>query len=325
MKKTAGLVALSVLAALALSACGGGPTAGSDGNAESAKLTYAVWDKNQAVVVEDLVKDFTAKNPGITVNVEVTPYKQYFTKLQTQASSGTEPDIYWMTGSNFKLYASNGLLTPLSDLPNGGNIDPANYPKALNDLYTYEGKQYGAPKDFDTVALWYNKEIFDKAGLKYPTNDWTWEEFTASAKTISEKLHGEGIYGTAWEMSDGQGSYYNTIPQAGGHVISADKTKSGYDDPKTLKGIDLIATTMANGSSPSIEQLTDTSGDKWFASGKAGMIYSESYMAPGYVQSPNKEKFGIVHLPKGEQKANVINGLANVVSKDSKNKAAAAK
>lgn len=324
MNKSRGIVAFAALSILALSACGGSAGGGEQGDAESAELTYAIWDKAQAPVVEELVGDFTAENPGITINVEVTPYNQYFTKLQTQASSGTAPDVFWMNGPNFQLYASNGQLAPLDELPAAGEIDAANYPQALNDLYTYEDVQYGVPKDFDTVALWYNKEIFDQAGQEYPTADWTWEDFNTTAKTISDDLGDEGIYGAAWD-TDNQASWYNTVPQAGGWVISDDRSTSGYDDPKTIQGLDFMAQTMLNGSSPSFEQLTDTAGSKWFASGKAAMMYSPSYMVPTFMDSEFKDQFDIAPLPEGEQAANVTHGLANVVSAGSDNQAAASK
>lgn len=324
MYRKKSIVALAAVASLALSACGGSSDAGDQGDSESAELTYAIWDKAQAPVVDELVSDFTAENPGITVDVEVTPYNQYFTKLQTQASSGTAPDVFWMNGPNFQLYAGNDQLAPLEGLPGAQDIDPANYPQALNDLYTYEGVQFGVPKDFDTVALWYNKEIFDQAGQEYPKAGWTWEDFGTTAKAISDDLGDEGIYGTAWD-TDGQASWYNTVPQAGGFAISEDKTTSGYDDPKTIEGLDFMAQTMLDGSSPTFEQLTDTPGSQWFTSGKAAMMYAPSYMVPTFMDSELKDNFDVSALPEGEQAANVTHGLANVISSSSENQAAASK
>lgn len=319
--------ALVLTAALTLTACGGGGQSsgggGGQGSADSATLTYGIWDKNQARVMDTIVKDFNKKYPNIKVNVEVTPYTQYFTKLQTQASSGTQPDVFWMNGPNFELYASNKQLEPITPMVDAKQVDTANYPEALNELYSYDGTQYGVPKDFDTVALCYNKKIFDQAGEKYPTDDWTWDDFASTAKRISTTLKNKKIFGTAWELGDGQGSYYNTIPQAGGHVLADDKKSSGYDEPKTIEGLSLIADSMKNGSSPSIAQLTDTSGDKWFASGQAAMIYSESFQVPTYTESAHKSDFQVVRLPKKESNASVIHGLANVVSAKSQNKAAA--
>ena len=67
-----------------------------------------------------------------------------------------------MNGPNFQLYAANGKLAPITGEVEAGDIDPANYSEALNDLYTYDGTQYGVPKDFDTIGVWVNKALFEQ-------------------------------------------------------------------------------------------------------------------------------------------------------------------
>ncbi|WP_457965183.1 sugar ABC transporter substrate-binding protein [Arthrobacter sp. D1-29] len=323
MKIRAGIVAMAAAATLALSACGGGqqsPTQ-DQGPADSGELRFAMWNQAQSEVMKTIVADFNKTNPNIKVNVEVTPFDNYWTKLQTEASSGNQPDVFWMNGPNFQLYASNGQLEPLDDVIDGNKIDPANYPESLNKLYSYEDKQYGVPKDFDTVGLWYNKKIFDQAGETYPADNWTWEDYKSTAKRISDKLKDQGIYGTAIRAGDAQMTYYNSIPQAGGFVISEDQKKSGYDDPNTIKGLKLFADLMADGSAPTAQQLTDTRGDKWFASGRAAMIWGASFEAP--VFSAIKDDIQVVPLPRDSKQATVIHGLAHVISANSKSKAAA--
>src|SRR5690606_36691233 len=135
-----------------------------------------------------------------------------------------------------------------------GYIDPANYPAALVDLYNLDGVQYGVPKDFDTIGLWYNTALFAEAGVAEPTDDWTWDDLTSAAEQISTALGDQGIYGAAAGM-DGQTTYYNTIFQAGGEVITADGT-SGYAEPATQEGIQFWTDLMASGASPSMQQLT---------------------------------------------------------------------
>jgi multiple sugar transport system substrate-binding protein len=248
----------------------------------------------------------------------VTPYQNYFTKLQTQGSSKTLPDVFWMNGPNFQLYASNGMLAPVSTA-----VDPANYPKALDELYSYDGTQYGVPKDFDTIAVFYNKAIFDKAGVAYPTADWTWDEYHQKAKAISDKLKSDGVYGTASGLSGGQEVYYNTILQAGGSIISKDGKKSGYDNPKTIRGLQFVRDLVADGSSPSMQQLSDTPQDQWFINGKSAMFWSGTWSNAELLGSSIVKDIAVAPLPKGERQATVIHGLANVVAKDSKNKQAA--
>jgi len=316
--------------ALTLSACGGGDDAAQDSGEVAptdaqAEITYAIWDENQKDAIDQNVKDFNEKYPNIKVTVDLTPYQQYFTKLQTQGESRTLPDVFWMNGPNVQLYAANDLLQPITGLVEAGELDPANYPEPMNELYTFEGAQYAVPKDFDTVALWYNKALFEKAGVDLPTDDWTWEEFTDAATTISDELSDDGVYGVVTELNGGgQSSYYDSILQAGGHVISEDGTTSGYDDPASIEGLQLWADLVADGGSPTVQQLSDTKPAVWFSSGKAAMMWSGNWSVAELKDSANKDDFGTVRLPAGpEQRATVIHGVGNVVAAHSENKAAA--
>ncbi|MFE7404873.1 ABC transporter substrate-binding protein [Isoptericola sp. NPDC057559] len=316
--------------ALTLTACSsGGDAAEADGAVAStdaqAEITYSIWDENQKPAIDQNIKDFNKKYPDIKVTVDLTPYQQYFTKLQTQGESRTLPDVFWMNGPNVQLYAANDLLEPLTGLVDSGELDPTKYPDALNQLYTFEDAQYGLPKDFDTVALWYNKALFEKAGVDLPTDDWTWDDFSAAAGTISDELADQGVYGVVTELnSAGQSSYYDSILQAGGQVISDDGTTSGYDDPASIEGLQLWADLVGDGSAPTLEQMSDTKPNVWFSSGKAAMFWSGNWSVAEMKDSPNKDDFGTVRLPEGpERRATVIHGLANVVAADSENKEAA--
>lgn len=319
MNRISRLVPLALVAAIGLSGCAATGSDGGEVSADSkAEITYALWDKNQVPALEQNIADFNEDYPNITVKIDVTPWEQYWTKLQTQASSKTLPDVFWMNGPNFQLYASNDQLAPVTD-----NVDPSNYPQALNDLYSYDGTQYGVPKDFDTVALWYNKDILEQAGVEAPSGEWTWDEFHAAAKQVSDKLKGEGIYGVVAGLSNGQSSYYDTILQAGGEVISADGTTSGYDSPEAIKGIQFWTDLIADGSSPSVQQLADTEADAWFETGKAAFFWSGTWSVSRLAESSVADQITVAPLPKDERPATVIHGLGNVVSAFSKNLAAA--
>ncbi|WP_269045808.1 ABC transporter substrate-binding protein [Paenarthrobacter sp. Z7-10] len=322
-----GLGMAAALSVALLTGCGGGASepakAGPAPTDLKAEITYGYWDVNQKPAMDKVISQFNQDYPNIKVTSEVTPYAQYFTKLQTQGSSNTLPDVFWMNGPNFQLYASNGQLAPMTALTDSKQVDPANYPESLNKLYSLDGKQYGVPKDFDTIALWYNKALFKQAGVAVPTADWTWDDFHKAAKTISDKLKSKGIYGVATNMSGGQEGYYDSILQAGGSIISADGKKSGYDDPKSIKGLQLWADLIADGSSPTMQQLSDTPANKWFDNGKAAMEWTGTWQVSEIKASPVKDDASVAPLPKGEQKATVIHGLANVVSAKSKNLQAA--
>ena len=307
-RRALGALAASAAAVLALSACssqaGGESSSGGD-----VTLSYAIWDENQKPAMEDIAAAFEKENPNVTIDIQVTPYKEYFTKLQTAATGGSAADVFWMNGPNFPLYASNGQLAPLDD----AGVDAADYPQGLIDLYTFDGKLYGAPKDFDTVALWYNKELFDAAGVDYPTAGWTWDDFTAAAAALTDPATGQ--FGVAASQY-GQENFYNSIAQAGGEVISADGTESGYGSPEALAGIELWTDLIEAGSSPTAQQMTDTNPEDFFLSGKVAMFQNGSWAAIAYGDNADiADTVNVAPLPEGpEGNQSVIHGVGNVAN-----------
>ncbi|AMM21619.1 ABC transporter substrate-binding protein [Frondihabitans sp. PAMC 28766] len=322
-------VAAAVAAVTALAGCSasaGGSTTSSSYTAPSkstkANLTYAVWDQTQVKAIDANLVGFNKEYPNIKVTVNVTPFADYWTKLQTQASSNSLPDLFWMNGPNFQLYASNGKLAPITSEVKAGAITPSNYSSALDDLYTYKGTEYGVPKDFDTIGMWVNTALFKEAGVALPTKNWTWAEFSQKANAISTALKSKGIYGITAGM-DGQTTYYPTIFQAGGSVVSANGKSSGYGSAATANGIDFWTNLIKSGASPNTKQLTDTTGDQWFTSGKSAMYQGGSWARSELGASPVAKSLAVYPLPTGKVAANVIHGVSNVVAAKGKNVAAA--
>ncbi|MFD5213760.1 ABC transporter substrate-binding protein [Microbacterium sp. NPDC058345] len=311
-RRVAGALALSAVAALALSACSSASGTPSGESGGDVNLSYAIWDENQKPAMEDIAAAFTEEHPEVTIDIQVTPYKEYFTKLQTAASGGSAADVFWMNGPNFQLYASNGQLAPLDDT----GIDPADYPQGLVDLYTYDGTLYGAPKDFDTVAVWYNKELFDAAGVDHPSAGWTWDDLKDAAARLTDPAKGQfGIAASQY----GQENFYNSIAQAGGEVISADGTKTGYGSPEALAGIELWTDLIEAGSSPTAQQLTDTNPEDLFLSGKVAMFQNGSWAAIAYADNADiADKVDVAPLAAGTAgNQSVIHGVGNVANANS--------
>lgn len=328
MTKKSVLASLAA-AALILSACGTGGAGGdgatsgaasgaSAGTDSQTTLTFAYWDENQKPAIDKHIEEFNKQYPNITVETTITPYAQYWTKLKTQAEGSNLPDVFWMNGPNIQLYATNGMLAPLDDLVDSGAVDLANYPQALIDLYSSEGVHYGFPKDFDTIGVFYNKELFDKAGVEYPKDDWTWDDFKNTALTISEKLKDEGVYGVATQLDGGQVGYYNTILQSGGFIIK--DGKSGYAEQGSIEGLQIWADLIAAGASPNMKQMADTKPNVMFESGKAAMMWSGNWITTEIASKmPDVTKVDIAPMPANKQRATVIHGLSTVVAANSPN------
>ncbi len=302
--------AISVLGiTLVLTACGQGGGGGSSG---PVTLRYALWDANQQPAMQEIANAFHKSHSNITIKVEVTPFAQYWTKLQAAATGGSAPDVFWMNGPNFIKYASNGQLISIDSQIKSNNVDLSNYPKSLVDLYTYNGNHYALPKDLDTIGLWYNKKLFDAAGLKYPDSSWTWDTFTGAAQKLTDAS--KGVWGVGAQFANQEG-YYNTIYQAGGEVISKDRKKSGYDKPEAISGIalwtDLINKYHA---SPTQQQMTETQPVQLFEAGKVAMITTGDWNAIEFAKnSYTAANADVAVLPQGKQRATVIHGLGNVI------------
>lgn len=316
----------ATLGAATLAACGG--DSGGGGGAipeeipadETAEITYSIWDAAQEPAMEKIIAAFNEEYPNITVSTSVTPFAQYFEKLQTQATGGDLPDVFWMNGPNFQLYAAEGKLQDISEVP---GVEVGVYPQAMNDLYSLEGAQYALPKDFDTIGLWWNEEIFERAGVAAPDETWTWDDYAQAAGDITAALGSEGIWGGC-NGSENQAYLYPMTFQAGGEIVSADGTTSGYDSDGAIEAFTFARSLVEDGAHPSIAFLSDNKPSDVFNAGKSAMIWSGNWSAAVFKDSPVKDSIRTSPLPKGAEVANVIHGIGNAMSADGGNKGAAA-
>lgn len=317
MKKWLIMLLTVVLGLLGLAGCSDSDKASSDTKDGKVEITYGIWDKNQVPAIEEIIKLFNEKYPNIKVKTELTPYKQYFQKLETAATGGALPDVLWMNGPHIVQYAEGKVILPLSDLAKKDNYSLDNYPKSLIDLYTVDGKVYGIPKDFDTTGFWYNKKIFDEAGLPYPDETWDWNTLKEAAKKLTNK--DKGIWGYAAEMKS-QGGYYDFIWQNGGHIISEDGKSVGFNQPEAIEALKYNISFIKEGLSPTQAQMTETAPSELLSSGKIAMMFDGPWMVPEYKKNPD---LNVAVVPKGKQRAVSIHGLANVIAANTKHKDAA--
>ena len=285
---------------------------------ETVTIRYGLWDSNQEPTLRKIADRFEELNPDIKVEIELTPYKDYFTNLETSATGGSAPDVFWMNAPHVTQYARGGMILSLDDKVTSSElVQKSDFPDSLIQLYTVDNVWYGMPKGFDTVAVWYNKEIFDNAKEAYPSPDWTWDDFVETAKRLTDK--NKGIYGAAVQL-DEQAGWYNTIGLFGGYVISDDKKTSGFDDPKTIAGIQCWKDLIDAGVSPTYAQLNDTSSNILFESGKLAMQWNGSWAVPEYACIDEiKDKIDVVEVPSVDgKKSCVIHGLGNCIFSQTK-------
>ena len=269
---------------------------------ENVTLTFAFWDTNQEPGMKAIAEAYMAEHPNVTIEVQVTPWSEYWTKLEASALGGAMPDVFWMHSNQFFKYVTANTLLSLDSL----NYDYTPYPEGVTSLYTYEGTHYAIPKDYDTIALVYNKEIFDNAGVAYPDDTWTWDTLLETAKKLNDPDN--GIYGFG-APNDRQSGYLNLIYQNEGFAF--EDGKSGYDQAATKEAIQWWVDLMkVHGVSPSSESFVDMGVDDQMQAGKLAMCFTGSWNMSAYTSNELiNGKFDLAVLPQGKTRASIYNGL----------------
>jgi multiple sugar transport system substrate-binding protein len=311
-----------VVASLVLAACGGAKQPAATGPVE---ISMMMWgDPAELDVWNQIVADFHQANPNITVKVEVSDWDSYWTKLKTLLSAGTPPDVFAMDAPLYLDYQTRGVLLNLQPyLDKNPDMLKGVYPQTLEAYKTADG-MYGLPRDFQTIVLFYNKDMFDAAGVAYPTASWTYDDLRKAAKDLTKtgpdgKVSQFGFYSDLWDM---ELIWSEAIWSYGGDVISADHTKTLVGEPKAREAWQLFHDMMfVDQSWPTSTVVGEYGGDPFLA-GAAAMTTIGHWAVPGYAEV--KFKWDVAPMPKGPAgQATSVNSAGFVVGKASKNPDAA--
>jgi multiple sugar transport system substrate-binding protein len=202
--------------------------------AEKVTITYFTFSAapDHLKDLDAMVQAFEQKNPNISIEVQTAAYTDYFTKLQTQVAGGTAPDTFELNYENFVTYASSGALLDLSAASAAdATFDPAVYYPRAYQVFQAGGTQYGVPESFSDVVLFYNKDLFDAAGVAYPDASWTWRDEQAAGEKLTDKA--KGIWGEFQPIQFWE--FYKVLAQNGGSFFNADQTKATFNDAKGVE------------------------------------------------------------------------------------------
>ena len=312
MKRKLLAATLTAAMVLSLAACGGGSSSSSSsgtaasgsGASGSGELQVNIWDNNQLAGLQQIADEWTEES-GVKVKINVVDWDNYWTLLEAGASGGQMPDVFWMHSNTAQMYMENDLLLNLDDyIAKDDAIDLANYYEGVVELYNRDdnGSQYALPKDHDTIALLYNKAIFDKYGVEYPTDDWTWEDVRDAAAKITEAGKADGVYGYAINTSNNQDGWYNIIYDYGGQVITDDHkgTTIGSDEAKA--GMEMLRQILEVSAPQTV--VAETGTDSLFNSGLTAMITQGSWMINTFYKAEHHDDYAWAMLPYADVNGN---------------------
>ncbi len=197
-----------------------------------ATLEYSIWgDPAEINNQKAIVKTFTDANPSITVNVTVSDWEPYWAKLQTGLAGGAAPDVFAMDGPLGPDYQTRDVLLDLTPYVQAENYDLGQLDaNAVKDFTTADGGQFGLPRDLNVIALYYNKKMFDEAGVPYPDGTWDWDKLVEVAHKLTKDTNGDGKpdqWGVYTETTDMENAWSSLVWQAGGDILAPGRHEDG--------------------------------------------------------------------------------------------------
>lgn len=292
-------------------------------SSDDGKTTITFWDGNWSEApFKKIMKVWAKEHPDIVVKPEFQVENGMADKYILSLKNGTAPDVMACALDWVTTYGNAGMISPLDEFVKKDKFDTSEFVKGAIDSETIRGKLCGLPFRNETYSLFYNKDLFRQAGVtKVPE---TWDEVIAAAKQCTKgKVAGYGLTGT--DMSNVSFQYITMLRGFGGDILNQSNTKATLNTKAAQAAMqtckDLIPYAPA-----SFLENKNVDNRTLFASGKIAMYMSGTYDAPEIAKTNPQLNFGCALTPLGgnnTERNSILGGWSVVISKNSKEKAAA--
>ncbi|GLQ56370.1 ABC transporter substrate-binding protein [Devosia nitrariae] len=286
-------------------------------------LVFAYWgDPAELPPFEEIVSTYKAEHPDIDITVQHAPWSGYFTRLDTQLAARAGPDVFFIT--NVPSYAARGQLEALDQwiADSGFPIDLYNQ-EGLKS-HSYEGQLYSIPRDSAPIALYYNSDAFDEAGIDYPDESWDWNALREAALQLTQRDGGRiARYGLVMESND----WPIWVRQNGGSDFDDSFAPTEYllGEPEAVEAIQFIGDLINEDQvMPSFQESAQSGGTtQLFVSGQAAMAITNAARLGTFAEAPFE--WAVAPLPTGPDgtRVNRIGGAGFGMNAFSQNKEAA--
>jgi multiple sugar transport system substrate-binding protein len=340
-------VALLSVLALLLTGC-----AGAQGGSGSVEIRYVLWDANQLAPYQSCADAFHVEHPGITVKVEQMGWNDYWTGLALGMVGESAPDVFTDHLSKYGQYVENHQLEPIDEFVARDRVDTNAYFPGLADLWVGpDGKRYGLPKDWDTIALFYNRKMVTEAGLSAadlagmtwnPADGGSFEKVLARLSVDVNGKHGDErgfdpahvkTYGFGYDdtgaSSSGQNQWSFLAASLGFQFTDKNPwgTHYNFDDPRFIQTIAWYRNLITKGYAPPLDVAVSGGGtygvsnSDQVGAGRYALVPHGDWMISTFLGLKGVD-IGIAPLPVGPSgaRASMFNGLADSIWSGSQHK-----
>ncbi|MCB0211651.1 MAG: sugar ABC transporter substrate-binding protein [Anaerolineae bacterium] len=276
-------------------------------------LRVATGDSGSGLVPhQKIIEQFEAENPGISIILESVEGRDYYGRLLTAIAAEDAPDIVQIGDDALPQFVGQQALLPLDGLMAGDYpLDTTIYLPGLLAAGQWQESQYLLPKDYSTLAVFYNKKIFDAYDVPYPTDDWTWDMFLETAQALTKDTDGDGntdMWGVQLPASWTTGFEY-WVAAAGGSLIRADgqKVEGYFDSPEVVKAVQFYGDLYNTyGVAPlPVDFNSFGGGNHQFENGQAAMLLFGRWPQASLLDNEAVE-LGVVSPPQLDHKTNIL-------------------
>jgi multiple sugar transport system substrate-binding protein len=303
----AATAAASLLAVSACSSSSGATTLDPD-----ADVTITWWtgqaDSAQEIL-EELAADFEEEHPNVTIDVSsgASSTEELLQKMSAGFASGKYPNISYAFGSWASELESSGRTQDVTDQVSAADVAWEEFSEAARATARPTGdKTIGFPAVVDNISLLYNKTVFDAAGVAYPTADWTWDDFRAAAKELTDPS--TQTYGYAYSVSGSEETTWQFWPhlwQNGGEILSPEDRSAAFDSEAGVDALTFLRDMAVDDQSVYLDQ-TDTKFGQLFANDRIGMITSGPWQLSDLKIAGTE--YGVVQLPGTDDVHTTVSG-----------------
>ncbi len=279
------------------------------------KLSGWAGSNIEQKLLREVLQGFAAKNPQIKVKYEVIS-DQYMDVIKTRLVGESAPDVFYLDALEAPFLMSQNVLQPL-DTYITPQFDLGDFAQNLLDSFKYQNHIYGLPKDYSTLALFYNQKAFTAAGLKNaPT---TWDELRKYSRLLTGKVNKYG-FGESPELA--RQAY--KIKAFGGNIID-ENSYADFASPASLQGLQLVIDQYQKDKTSALQSDVGTSsGSEMFGQNKVAMVIEGNWAIPYLKETFPEIDFATAELPKiNNKKGTMVFTVAYVMNQQSKHKDAA--
>lgn len=306
-----------MLGAYALGAAGCGAASGS-GSGDA--LSFLVWGgEAEEAGFRGAIRRFEKQNPGAEIDLIVAPYDNYV-KLNTLLAAGQAPDLVRVQYQMLGRYSAADVLVDLSEYLEPGYGDA--FTPALWQAVSYEGRPYALPQHTDTMAIFYNTDIFGRLGIEVPQSleeSWTWDEFDRISRRLKDDGEAPFPFSMAWQTVPSSYRWMWFLHQRGGRLLNDDQTAPAVDSPEAVETLEWHKSWFADGLVPPSTSIKSTEAtEALFANGTTAMMLNGNWLM-AFLETGMTAGWDVTYMVRDAKMASDLGGNAVAVTRDSKN------